>query len=338
MKNFSLLVIALFLDLFIGDPVTPLHPVRLIGSLILKIEHFLYNKNLSKRLAGFISVSISLGIVIIVYYLLYNLTVFIPYGKEIFTVLVFYSTIAVKDLAVHGMRIKKALDNNDILLARKNAGMILSRDIENLSPEKIVTGTVESISENSSDSIIAPVFWGIILGPAGALTYRVINTMDAMWGYKNERFINFGRTAAILDDVVNFIPARITGMLVCLVSGLNWLGSGKNAGNPLIRSWQIMVRDHDKTDSPNAGYPEAAMAGSLGIQLGGEASYFGKIVNKPTIGNKTREPVAADISKSINIIVISIILFMLINTLIILISNYQLLLPFQLLQDCYRSI
>ncbi len=311
MKNYILIVIAIFLDLLIGDPVTSIHPVRLIGSLILKIEHFLYNKNLSKRLAGFIGVSISLGIVIIIFYLLYNLTVFIPYGKEIFTVLVFYSTIAVKDLAFHGMRIKKALDNNDILLARKNAGMILSRDVDELSPDKLITGTVESISENSSDSIIAPVFWGLFLGPAGALIYRVINTMDAMWGYKNERFIDFGRTAAILDDVVNFLPARITGLLICFSAVFN-------RGNPL-KVFTIMIRDHNKTASPNAGYPEAAMAGALGIQLGGEASYFGKIVDKQTMGDKIKKPEPGDISETINIIVISVILFMLINTLIILV-------------------
>ena len=310
MKNYILLVIAIVLDLLIGDPVTSIHPVRLIGSLILKIEHFLYNKNLSKRFTGFIGVSISLGIVIIIFFFLYKLSCFIPYGKEIFSVLVFYSTIAIKDLAVHGMRIKKALDNSDILLARKNAGMILSRDVDNLSQEKIITGTVESISENSSDSIIAPVFFGLIFGPMGALTYRVINTMDAMWGYKNERYIDFGRTAAILDDVVNYIPARLTGLLICLVSGLNGWGSGKVAGNPLITTWKIMIRNHDKTASPNAGYPEAAMAGALGIQLGGEASYFGKIVSNPTIGDNKREPEVADISNSLRIIAVSVVLFL----------------------------
>ncbi|MCK5199759.1 MAG: cobalamin biosynthesis protein, partial [Spirochaetales bacterium] len=136
------------------------------------------------------------------------------------------------------------------------------------------------------------------------------NTLDAMWGYKNERFIDFGRTAALLDDVVNFIPARLTGMLICLVSGLNavW-GSGKDAGNPLV-TWKVMIRDHNKTASPNAGYPEAAMAGALGIQLGGEASYFGEIVEKPTIGDNIREPKAGDISKSLRIIAVSFTLFM----------------------------
>ncbi|MCD6397936.1 MAG: cobalamin biosynthesis protein CobD [Spirochaetaceae bacterium] len=322
MKNYILLVIAIVLDLLFGDPVTPIHPVRLIGSLILKIEYFLYNRNLSKRFTGFIGVSISLGIVIIIFFFLYKLSCFIPYGKEIFSVLIFYSTIAIKDLAVHGMRIKKALDNSDILLARKNAGMILSRDVDNLSQEKIITGTVESISENSSDSIIAPVFWGLVLGPAGALTYRLINTMDAMWGYKNERYIDFGRTAAILDDVINYIPARLTGLLICLVSGLNGWGSGKVAGNPLITTWQIMIRNHDKTASPNAGYPEAAMAGALGIQLGGEASYFGKIINKPTIGDNTRNPDAGDISTSLKIIEVSVLTFIILSGIVNALIEY----------------
>lgn len=321
MKNYSLILIAIALDLLIGDPVTPIHPVRLIGNLILKIENILYNSTFPKRLAGFIAVSITLGIVIIIFYFLYNLTSFIPYGKEVFSVLFFYSTIAIKDLAAHGMRVKRALDNNDIMLARKYVGMILSRDTKKLTQNKIITGTVESISENSSDSIIAPIFWGLILGPVGALSYRVINTMDAMWGYKNERFINFGRAAAILDDVVNFLPARITGVLICLVSGLNGWGSGKDAGNQLITVWGIMIRDHSKTASPNAGYPEAAMAGALGIQLGGKASYFGKIIVKPEIGDNIRDPETGDITKSLRIIVIAVMLFIFTAGIIIAIKK-----------------
>lgn len=316
MKNYILVLIAISLDLLIGDPVTPLHPVRLTGSLILKTENLLYRKKLPKRLSGLIGVGISLGTVMVVFIVLHQIAGFIHYGKEVFSVFIFYSTIAIKDLAVHGMRVKKALDEGDILLARRSAGMILSRDIDVLSPDKIITGTVESMSENSSDSIIAPVFWGLILGPAGALAYRVINTLDAMWGYKNERFIDFGRTAAILDDVVNFLPARITGVLICLVSGVSaGLGSELNAGNPLT-TWRVMIRDHKKTASPNAGYPEAAMAGVLGIQLGGEASYFGKIISKPTIGDKTREPETEDIAKSLRIIAVSVVLFMLIAAVI----------------------
>lgn len=319
MINFILIIIAIFLDLLIGDPVTPIHPVRLIGNLILKIETFLYNKKLPKRFAGFMGVTISLGIVLIIFSFLYKTANFIPYGKEAFTVLVFYSAIAIKDLAAHGMRVKRALTNNDILLARKRAGMILSRDVENLSEEKIIIGTVESMSENSSDSIIAPIFWGLILGPAGALAYRVINTMDAMWGYKNERFIDFGRTAALLDDAVNFIPARLTGILICLISGFNVLGSGKGAENPLIRTWKIMIRDHDKTASPNAGYPEAAMAGALDIQLGGSTSYSGKMIEKPTLGDNIKEIEAEDIIKSIKIIAKIIFLFLFITGIIKLI-------------------
>jgi len=309
MNNYILIVIAIFLDLLIGDPVTPLHPVRLIGKLISKIEILLYHKKLPKRLSGFIGTLFSLTAIIAVFSINIYIAGFLPFGKEIFSILIFYSTIAIKDLAAHGIRVKKALDNNDILLAREKAGMILSRDINDLNPDKIITGTVESMSENSSDSIIAPVLWGLILGPAGALAYRVINTMDAMWGYKNERFIDFGRTAALLDDAVNFIPSRITGWLICLVSIF------KPGANP--EAWKTMIKDHTNTASPNAGYPEAAMAGALGIQLGGAASYFGKIVNKPTIGDNRREPEAEDISKSIKIIAASVVLFLFVAGIII---------------------
>lgn len=300
MKNYLLLIIAIAMDLIIGDPVTPFHPVRLIGNCIKKIESLLYNRSLPKRVTGFMGVSISLVVVLETFFILYQITSLIPFGKEILTILVFYSTIAIKDLALHGMRVKRALDKNDIYLARKKVGMILSRDIDNLSPDKIITATIESMSENSSDSIIAPIFWGLILGPAGALAYRVINTMDAMWGYKNDRFIDFGRTAALLDDAVNYLPSRITGVLICLVSILR---RGNNPG-----AWKIMRRDHANNASPNAGYPEAAMAGALGIQLGGTASYFGKTINKPTIGDKTKDPHKEDISESLKITMATLIL------------------------------
>jgi adenosylcobinamide-phosphate synthase len=310
MKNYILLVIAIVLDLIIGDPITPFHPVRLIGNLIKRIENFLYNLNLSKRISGLIGVIISLGTVIIIFSILYEIAQYIPYGKEVFSVLVFYSTIAIKDLAAHGMRVKRALDNDDIQLARKNVGMILSRDTDELTPDKIITGTIESMSENSSDSIIAPIFWGLILGPAGSLTYRVINTMDAMWGYKNERYLDFGRTAALLDDAVNYLPARLTGILICLVSALiNFRTSN---------AWRIMIRDHSATASPNAGYPEAAMAGALNIQLGGKASYFNRTVNKPTIGDPQKKPGPSDIPGSLKIIAVSTVLFLLIITVLIL--------------------
>ncbi len=321
MKNYILLFIAMVLDFILGDPSIPIHPVRLMGNLILKIENLLYNLKISKRVSGFFGVSISLFTVIILFFILNYLLGFIPFGKEVFSVLVFYFTIAIKDLAVHGLRIKKALDINDIPLARKRAGMILSRDTESLSSEKIIAGTIESMSENSSDSIIAPVFWGLILGPAGALVYRLINTMDAMWGYKNERFIDFGRTAAILDDIVNYIPARLTGILICLASGLIRFDSVKEAKNQLITSWQIMIRDHGNTASPNAGYPEAAIAGALGLQLGGQASYFGKIIEKPVIGENKRDPEPQDITKSLKIIVFTVILFIITAGIIILLKK-----------------
>lgn len=317
MKNYILLVIAIIMDLIIGDPVTPVHPVRLIGNVIKKIENLLYNRNLPKRVSGFMGVSISLGVVLGTFFILYKIGSFIPFGKEILIVFVFYSTIAIKDLALHGMRVKKALEDNDISLARKNVGMILSRDIDNLSSDKIITGTIESMSENSSDSIIAPVLWGLILGPAGALAYRVINTMDAMWGYKNDRFLDFGRTAALLDDAVNYLPARITGGLICLVSVFSQWGRPGTRQGTSPGAWKIMIRDHANTASPNAGYPEAAMAGALGIQMGGEASYFGKIISKPAIGDKTREPAAEDITKSLKIIAVSVVLFVLSASIII---------------------
>ncbi|MCF6335659.1 MAG: adenosylcobinamide-phosphate synthase CbiB [Spirochaetales bacterium] len=314
-ENYFLLSFALVLDLIIGDPQYKFHPVRIIGKLISKVESLLYHRNFSKKRMGMGGIIIIISVVTGIFILLNQVFNLVPFGKEVFSIFIFYTSIAVKDLATHGLRIKTALDNDDIQLARKRSGMILSRDTMNLTEERIILGTIESISENASDSIIAPLFWGLIFGPLGSLIYRTINTMDAMWGYKNKRFIDFGTTAAILDDIVNFIPARLTGLLICM-AGLFTKSSVRNA-------WKIMVRDHSNTASPNAGYPEAAMAGILGIQLGGNATYFGEIVIKQTLGDKQREPEIGDISYSIIIIGISVILsFLFYAFLITILRNW----------------
>ncbi len=171
-----------------------------------------------------------------------------------------------------------------------------------MNEKDLVKCTVESISENAGDSVIAPLFWSLIFGAPGALFYRTVNTLDAMWGYKTSRYIRFGKPAAVLDDILNFIPARITGILFCL-------GAPAVKGN-IITAFKTMIKDHGKVKSPNAGYPEAAMAGALGISLGGTGIYFGKEIKKETMGRDLTEHSPERILAAIRLLYTSISLFL----------------------------
>jgi len=169
------------------------------------------------------------------------------------------------------------LKNNDLPEARKYLSYIVSRDTSHLQEGEIIRGTVETVAENISDGIIAPLFYLFLGGVPLAMAYKAINTLDSMVGYKNDKYLYFGRVSARLDDVVNYIPARLTVVFVVLSSYI--------VGKMGSRSLKIALRDGRNHNSPNSGYPEAAVAGALGIQLGGDNQYFGKIVHKPIIGD-----------------------------------------------------
>jgi adenosylcobinamide-phosphate synthase len=189
--------------------------------------------------------------------------------------------------------------------ARKQVGMIVGRDTDQLDRAGIVRACVESVAENMSDGIIAPLFWAVtgaacgqyfngnpvVWGTTAAMLYKAVNTMDSMFGYKNERYLQFGSCAARLDDAVNFFPARISGIFLVLAAFLCRPVCRSDVKN----SFRVLVRDRQRHSSPNAGWPEAAMAGALGIQLGGESSYFGKSTEKPTIGDAVTSPHARHI-------------------------------------------
>ena len=228
------------------------------------------------------------------------------FSTTLFTVvatLLLWTTLAARDLIRHANAVYAALQQ-DLTLAQQKVGMIVGRDTSRLNKAGIIRACVESVSENMSDGIVAPLFWatfgaacGLILGglwPVGcgvtaAMLYKAINTMDSMFGYKNEQYLEFGSCAAILDDLVNYLPARITGF--ALVAAAFFSGNAR-------QSFAVMMRDHNKHTSPNAGWPEAAAAGALGIRLGGESWYFGTLSKKPHLGEDGREPLEKDIEKA----------------------------------------
>lgn len=266
-------IIAFLVDTIIGDPNSRWHPVVLMGKLIGALEKWFYQKEDSdgkKFTMGAMLVLITLLVTYEAAAAVMMLSYRIPwsYGSAVAGGILLSFTISPKSLAKAGKGIYTLLILGQLEEARKKVGWIVGRDTENLDDAEIARATVETIAENTVDGIIAPLFFFVIGGVPLAVLYRAANTMDSMIGYKNDKYLYFGRAAAKLDDVLNYIPARITGVLfifAACVLGFDY----KNA-------YRVMLRDAEKHPSPNGGYAEATVAGALHIRLGGVNSYFGK--------------------------------------------------------------
>lgn len=301
MINLSYVILGVLLDFILGDPYSFPHPVKLMGNLI-NLEDRLLRKSGNLRIKGFF---VAVGNISLVFFLVSGLLSLLKPYKVIYALVyiyLIYTSVAAKSLDFEATKVKNALLSS-LENARYQLSFIVGRETKNLSEKEIMNATIETVAENTSDGVIAPLFFGLILGPAGALTYKMVNTMDSMLGYKNEKYIDFGRYPAIIDDIFNFIPARITGFLFCIIG----LFFGKNAFN-------IMFRDRKKHSSPNAGYPESAIAGILGIQLGGDNMYNGKLVHKPTLGDNLKLVEPSDIDITIKIMYCCEILFLIISS------------------------
>jgi adenosylcobinamide-phosphate synthase len=277
------LSIGFLLDLIIGDPNNPLHPVRGIGYITKKLE-VTFRKNLKKqlKLAGLITWILTIAITFAVTFEISVISkkINIYFGIIVEGILIYFC-ISSKALVVEGYKVIKFLLRDDIAGARKQLSFIVGRDTGNLDKEGIIRAVVETIAENMADGVIAPLFYAGIFGAPLAFAYKAVNTMDSMFGYKNDEYIKFGYFPAKLDDIFNYIPARITGILI-IVSAFILRYDYKN-------SYKIYKRDRYNHTSPNSAHPEAAMAGALEIQLGGANYYFGKLVEKPMIGDKFKE-------------------------------------------------
>jgi adenosylcobinamide-phosphate synthase len=280
------LIVALLLDAVIGDPQWFPHPVRIIGSFAALNERIWRRVAGDTRAAGVIAWLVTIAVTgVVVWTLLIICGIIHPLLHSVCSIVVLYFTIAVKDLIYHGREVRKALLIGDSEQARKRVGFLVSRETEHLEESEIVRSTVESLAENSSDGIVAPIFFTLLGGPVLALLYKTVSTLDSMFGYKNRRYRDFGWFAARADDVLNFVPARITALFTAITAPI----FGRRIGEVL----SIVARDGRKNPSPNAGMPEAAFAGVLGVQLGGSSRYFGKIIEKPVIGKPVR-PLSAD--------------------------------------------
>ena len=267
------------LDLIIGDPSWFPHPVKGMGKLIIFLEERLKNgkEGYVLRIKGILLAVIVVGVSATTAYMLLYFAGRIDYIlKIIFWIILGYMSLATKDLFLHVKRILERINSEDIEGAREKLSFIVGRDTQDLSKKEVIRACIESIAENTNDGIIAPLFYLILGGPTLAIGYKAINTLDSMVGYKNQDYKDFGWFSAKLDDFVNFIPARITGILIVISSFL--------LGYNFKDSFRIMCRDGRNHLSPNSGIPEAAMAGALGIRVGGLTKYKGKLVVKPYIG------------------------------------------------------
>ncbi len=318
------LILAFILDIAIGDPVWMPHPIRVIGRFISKTETLLrksgtdnhkmkskiqdYRFNTEEKLKGILLVAIIVGSTFgITWFIVYTLagastrtSALLIFFSTALMIYLSFTTIAVKELANAARRVIDAIKEADIKSARTHLSMIVGRDTKKLSEKNILKATMETLSENLSDGVVAPLFYLAIGGIPAAMAYKAINTLDSMVGYKNDKYRYFGWASARLDDIANYIPARITGAIIVASSAV-YFRSLATSGDSL----RTMIIDGKKHSSPNAGIPEAAMAGALGVMLGGPSSYGGIVHEKPYIGQEKTENYLIASEKTVGIIRLS---------------------------------
>ena len=287
------------MDLLLGDPYWLPHPIRLIGNWISFLEKRLLGSKTEekhttpeqeKRRGMLLVLAVLSSTVFVTAVLLLGAYRLHPYLGAVIESIMTYQILATKCLKVESMKVYQELKKGDIAASRKAVSMIVGRDTECLDETGVAKAAIETVAENTSDGVIAPMIFTAIGGPILGFFYKAVNTMDSMVGYKNDKYLYFGRCAAKLDDVVNYIPARISAWLMILASAcerMNW----KNAE-------KIYKRDRYCHASPNSAQTEAVMAGALEVQLAGDAVYFGKVVKKPTIGDDIRPVEAEDIKRA----------------------------------------
>lgn len=304
-----MMVLAVFADLFIGDPRTKLHPVVLMGNFIAWMEKHLLKESDSpsqKRKKGVVLVCLVVSVIYtIAVAAAIGLLAMGPWWFFFGSILILVFMIAPRSLAEAGVEIKQYLADGDLVHARERVGWVVGRDTDKMDEQEVTRAAVETIAENIVDGVISPLFYFFLGGFPLAVMYRAVNTMDSMIAYENEKYIDFGYAAAKMDDVFNYIPARITALLLIIASFILRY-DGKKAA-------EIVHRDADKHPSPNGGYPESAVAGALRIRLGGTNYYDGETHFREYMGDAL-EPIAPHhIDKTMRLLYVSTILFCLIG-------------------------
>ena len=299
LQMFLPVIAGFVLDLIFGDPVWLYHPVRMIGHLISGVEKIIRSLfpsgKTGERIGGgllvVIVVAVSMAVPGGILYLAYHISFYLGLAVESFMC---YQILATKSLKVESDRVYQEIQTGDIARARKAVSMIVGRDTQNLTIEGVTKAAVETVAENTSDGVAAPLFYMAIGGPVLGWVYKAVNTMDSMVGYKNDKYLYLGRAAAKLDDVLNFIPSRLCAWIMIFAAYLPSKGhefDGKNAK-------KLFLRDRFNHASPNSAQTESVCAGALRVRLAGDAWYFGKLVKKKYIGDDLRPLEPEDIRRA----------------------------------------
>ena len=306
-----ILIGAIILDLAIGDPWEKHHPIMLIGNLIKKVEGFLYpetKNSLTQKLTGTILVIIVVSVSYFSSYYLIRVGGLIDQRiGYLISLIIFAHCLAIKSLIKAGEEVAKNLAESDLTAARNSVNKIVARDCSQISKPEVIRATLESLAENTSDGILAPIFFFLIGGVPLAMAYKAVNTIDSMVGYKNPKYINFGWAGARFDDLWNFIPARVTA--------LSFIFSSLILRHDYRSSFKMILRDASKHPSPNAGYPESAVAGALRVRFGGTNYYHGQKSFRAYLGDPVKEFEISDIYKLKNMIYVSLLIFVISATL-----------------------
>ena len=293
----SEIITAYFLDLIVGDPYWLPHPVRIIGKVIEYLARVLRKNNQNQRaekIKGIFLTVITVGLsYYIIYFLIYIAGIISPGLKFAFSSFFIFAALSTKNLGEEAFSVYRALKENNLELARERVSRIVGRDTRDLDENEIVRATVETVAENTVDGIISPLFYAVLGGAPMAMAYKAVNTLDSMVGYKNEKYLYFGWFSAKLDDLANYLPARISVILIPVASLML-----RQRGLAALRA---IFRDGKKSPSPNAGIPEAGFAGALGIQLGGVNFYQGVEEYRPVLGEKLKRKSSKDILQAIRL-------------------------------------
>ena len=319
MLHLAAIIGGFILDLIFGDPHWLPHPICLIGNLIGFLERNLRPKLAPNKTALLVGGALMVVIVLVISFvvpmaILLAAAMVSPWLAFALETIMCYQIFATKCLRDESMKVYDALHKQDLADARVKLSWIVGRDTQNLDEEEITKGAVETVAENTADGIIAPMLYMFLGGVPLSFLYKGINTMDSMVGYKNDKFLYFGRCAAKLDDLANLIPARITGLVMIVAAFLLGL-DGKNA-------WKVFWRDRYNHLSPNSAMTESVTAGALNIQLGGDHFYFGKLVHKDTIGDDIRPVCPEDIVKTNNLLYVTAVLCLVLFSAIYLVCSY----------------
>ncbi len=308
------ILLAILLDLLFGDPRWLPHPVQGIGWLAQRAEAPLRCLIPNPKLAGIVAVVWVVGITVLIGFgLLKGAALLHPLAGDLVAILLLYTCFATRSLHDHAMAVYRPLKAGNLDEARQRVSWLVGRDTTELDEGEVTRAAVESVAENTVDGCTAPLLFAFLAGPLGALAYKAISTLDSTFGYKNERYLQFGWASARLDDLTNLLPARLTAILVppaSILLGLDW----KN-------SWLIFLRDRNNHPSPNGGQIESAVAGALGVRLGGINSYFGQPFVRPFMGNPLHPLSSVHILKTVRLLWLLYLFFTLIGVGVCFVLN-----------------